>query len=644
MITYHLLQTLRACITCGKKAGQCKCLQTKLPPAATATAAKDDLWHLEVDSWQTKHAKPSSPSDYFNVQEKADLRRWFESLSSFSQGCIPSNALIFQLISSNIINDEKGLRTLLQHEKSPATYTFYSFMALMEKRQTKAEYRRQLKCLVALSRPKSKGGQGLLLSVSAVVAERRRKKLLDGMIQDTMRRQGEADSVFDLQAPDIDSHAYVSVSERQQKRDELRLQRQQRKSQKHMDSYIDTVQQVIDDDRNALKKSKQLSSLPVSLRQQQNKKRISEGGYNGCFDHIDHEDSSWDRTKHKDKGKDKVRGDAASPLPPLLWGEHGLEKEREMDRDFRQSLAHDTVNANAKTIARLIPPRDQQKQQKQQQQQQQSSLSHLCSPKRSKPRLQKQKSFDQLVLTKEKSFHRLHIQWSDSFAPKASCSFLDGSDDDSNDDYNDDDDSDANMSDYAGACDGAGDIFDQLDRQILEKTLQNLCPLKSSAASSLLQVTPVKRPPRMAKVHPAPLPRVQAVTSTPSSSGGTPLLLTHVPDLSPPPPNRGPLRRVHDIERGNSKPFSPVDKQQLEQSKMKTLLTPQDKRNALKASKKQESHQRQHKANRSSKQPLGLNSQYSGDSSSSSHAIALHPPSKEDHLGGTLYDFVQHME
>lgn len=660
----------RACISCGRKRQQCKCIQTRLaPPVAAAAAAKDELWHLDVDNWQSKHSKPSSPSDYFNVREKAALRRWFESLSHFSQGSIPSDDLIFQLISSNIINDEKGLRMLLQNEKSPLNFTFCGFMALLERRQTNAQYRRQLKHLVALTRPKSKGGQ--ILSVPVVVAERRRKKLLDSMIEDTVRRQGEVDSIYQ-EHTDKDSHAYANISEKQQKRHQQRLERRQLESKKEMDSYINTVKKVIDDDKNAFmedKKLQKLAALPTSLRQKTNKKRSGVGvraaGYN-FFDELELED---DGISNSSRSGDRNRGFPPPLLAPVVWGEHGLEMdtkvevevdlkmEKENEVEFGNRIQAD-VDANAKTISRLIPPPRNQKQQQ--------SLSRARHP------LRKQKSFDQLVLTKQKSFHRLHVQRRDSFGPRVSCNSSD------DEDYHNDDDDD-----YVGDCDGgsegAVDIFDQLDRQILERNRRSekaLVPLPAASAA-VLQVSPVKRPSRreaIARRHHYPSPsarkqqtKLRSVSDTDSGIDAAPhpLLsndsstpnsgMLHLPglsDLSPPPPKRGHLSgpRVNCSQRcDSSKPFTPVDsaaKQRREEAKMKVLVTPQDNKIALKASKKQG---RRQKGSRPHNQLVGSVSTHSFESCSSSKDegdpgidLALHPPSKE--FGVTLYDFIQNME
>jgi hypothetical protein len=429
---------------------------------------------------------------------------------------------------------------------------------------------------------------------------------------------------------------------RQQKQKQKQLELEHISSKKSMDSYIDTMTKMIEGDKNALvqaKKSKKaptrsasLSPHPVSL-QQQPVRPANLTPLDTAFSHdLCDDEFVISQTRVLDDFPPShltpfpLHQVPASPIAPPLW-----DKEK-------MSLTQ------AQTMC-LAPPPPHRK----------------AMERDPPPRRRTQKSFDQLVLTKQKSFDQLHVQRSDSFGPRTSFSFgsrssfsvkaMDGGDELS-----------AGSDDHS---DGDGDLMDYLDKQILEKTLKagSLDGFQTPLSdASVVQISPIKRPKRSA--HP-PAHRSSAHHISPhlgdSSDSNSPShsesSIPHLPDLSPPPKRH--LTRVNSIKRSNSKPFTPVDsaaKQRQEELKMKKLITPQEKRQAMKESRRQDSNlglkgsQKQMSSVSNSFKSLSrdLSKVIIGDdsgSSSSASKLQLEVTGgapKQDF--GTLYDFVQKME
>ena len=573
----------KSCITCGKT--KCNCTHRASPSPSVASAQKE-VWHLEVDQWEDKHTKPSS-DQHFTSREKNELRRWYENLSSFSKGYIPSDELIIHLVTGNIINDERGLREVLSSpaDQPPRNFSFFNFLRSIEK-SGDPFYRRQLKLLVTLSRPMSKDSS---VSLTLAHSQNRRKQLLDRMIDDTEIKQGQADSVLlknDVNGKGGNSH--------------------------NTDNFIGTVSKVITDEKTSFSLARQSRKLanqiksfvsPVAKKGQRRRPSLHTTAVQDVLSkHLGDSDSDSDGDEvgivnafppsQLSPCKTKL---SSSPIAPPLWTKEDMD---------------DTL---AQTISRAVP----------------SPLQNKIPPRRM---IKKQRSFDQLVLTKQKSFNELHIQRQDSFGPKTSFTDKNASKDD-DDNYGDVDE---------GEC----DIFDCLDRQIMEKTL------KAGSLDIL--------PPPLSEILSSPVKKISKRHSTDftmtrmgSNHNLDESSIPHLPDLSAAPMRRLPgptnIRRSQSniYAENESRPFTPIDKstkQLHDDLKMKSLVTPQEKRQALRDARKHGSSKiltssSAVKAPQPQQQLVGSISTHSFHSLSKDFSDQDTP---NDY--GTLYDFVQSME
>ena len=279
-----------------------------------------------------------------------------------------------------------------------------------------------------------------------------------------------------------------------------------------------------------------------------------------------------------------ARGDVdVSSIPPLdCFHSESDEEDRSNSQNSQQSMNGSAEKIcskpiNISPINQSLPLHESERNKEQSVDNFAKTISRQVSLEhnsRKQPSLKKQRSFDELVLTKENSFDKLHIPRKESFAPRTAFSnIFDDDDDESVDDFSD--------------CDHA-DIFDQLDKEIFEKTLPAGALSRENGSS--LKVSPVKRQRKVPSEIPnLPLVKLDidnhdwdhcstlttnSIDVSESDEGSD-----HFPDLmNSPPPRR--LLRVNSTKKNDMNIFSPVDsseKLRRQELNMRVLITPQDK-------------------------------------------------------------------